>query len=55
MGGTPSIEGIGLEPVGVETTDGARVMIPDRLETTAPHVRAVGDYAGSPHFTHLTY
>ena len=27
----------------------------DRLETTAPGVWAVGDCAGSPHFTHIVF
>jgi pyruvate/2-oxoglutarate dehydrogenase complex dihydrolipoamide dehydrogenase (E3) component len=27
----------------------------ERLQTTAPNVWAVGDCAGSPHFTHISF
>jgi pyruvate/2-oxoglutarate dehydrogenase complex dihydrolipoamide dehydrogenase (E3) component len=53
-GRTPNTEGIGLELAGVELTDGGYVKVNERLETTAPDVWAVGDVAGSPHFTHIS-
>jgi pyruvate/2-oxoglutarate dehydrogenase complex dihydrolipoamide dehydrogenase (E3) component len=43
---------------GVETTDRGFVKVNERLQTlqtTAPDVWAVGDCAGSPHFTHIAY
>lgn len=46
---------IGLELAGVEVTDRGYVKVNDRLETTAPDVWAVGDCAGSPHFTHIGF
>jgi pyruvate/2-oxoglutarate dehydrogenase complex dihydrolipoamide dehydrogenase (E3) component len=54
-GRTPNTDGIGLELAGVETTDRGYVKVNERLETTAPGVWAVGDCAGSPHFTHISF
>jgi len=54
-GRTPNTEGIGLELAGVETTDRGYVKVNERLETTALGVWAVGDCAGSPHFTHIAF
>ena len=54
-GRTPNTQGIGLELAGVETTDRDYVKVNERLETTAPGVWAVGDCAGSPHFTHIAF
>jgi pyruvate/2-oxoglutarate dehydrogenase complex dihydrolipoamide dehydrogenase (E3) component len=54
-GRTPNTGGIGLELAGVETTGSDHVKVNERLETTAPDVWAVGDCAGSPHFTHIAF
>jgi len=54
-GRTPNTEGIRLEVAGVETTNRGHVKVNERLETTAPGVWAVGDCAGSPHFTHIAF
>jgi pyruvate/2-oxoglutarate dehydrogenase complex dihydrolipoamide dehydrogenase (E3) component len=54
-GRTPNTQGIGLELAGVQTTDRGYVKVNERLETTAPGVWAVGDCAGSPHFTHIAF
>jgi pyruvate/2-oxoglutarate dehydrogenase complex dihydrolipoamide dehydrogenase (E3) component len=53
-GRTPNTEGIGLELAGVELTDHGYVKVNERLETTAPGIFAIGDVAGSPHFTHVS-
>src|SRR6266478_4780640 len=54
-GRAPNTQGIGLELAGVEITDRGYVKVNERLETTAPAVWAVGDCAGSPHFTHIAF
>ncbi|MDR3614806.1 MAG: FAD-dependent oxidoreductase [Candidatus Obscuribacterales bacterium] len=54
-GRTPNTNDIGLELTGVEVTDRGHVKVNERLETTAADVWAVGDCAGSPHFTHIAY
>ena len=54
-GRAPNTQDIGLELAGVEITDRGYVKVNERLETTAPGVWAVGDCAGSPHFTHIAF
>ena len=46
--------GIGLEVAGVEATANGYVKVNERLQTTAEGVWAIGDCAGSPHFTHIS-
>jgi pyruvate/2-oxoglutarate dehydrogenase complex dihydrolipoamide dehydrogenase (E3) component len=53
-GRTPNTNGIGLDKAGVKTTDHGYVKVNERLQTTAEGVWAVGDCAGSPHFTHIS-
>jgi pyruvate/2-oxoglutarate dehydrogenase complex dihydrolipoamide dehydrogenase (E3) component len=52
-GRTPNTDGIGLEAAGVERDERGFVKVDERLRTTTPGVWAVGDCAGSPHFTHI--
>jgi pyruvate/2-oxoglutarate dehydrogenase complex dihydrolipoamide dehydrogenase (E3) component len=54
-GRTPNTQNIGLELAGVQTTERGHVQVNERLQTTAPGVWAVGDCAGSPHFTHIAF
>jgi pyruvate/2-oxoglutarate dehydrogenase complex dihydrolipoamide dehydrogenase (E3) component len=54
-GRTPKTSGIGLELAGVKLTDRGFIQVNERLETTAPDVWAVGDCAGSPFFTHISF
>ena len=54
-GRKPNTEHIGLESAGVELTDRGYVKVNERLQTTAPGVWAIGDCAGSPHFTHISF
>jgi pyruvate/2-oxoglutarate dehydrogenase complex dihydrolipoamide dehydrogenase (E3) component len=54
-GRTPNTAGIGLEVAGVELDARGYVKVNDRLETTAPDVWAIGECAGSPQFTHVSF
>jgi pyruvate/2-oxoglutarate dehydrogenase complex dihydrolipoamide dehydrogenase (E3) component len=54
-GRTPNTQNIGLELAGVETTGNGHVKVNERLQTTAAGIWAVGDCAGSPHFTHIAF
>jgi pyruvate/2-oxoglutarate dehydrogenase complex dihydrolipoamide dehydrogenase (E3) component len=54
-GRTPNTEAIGLELAGIERTNNGHIKVNERLQTTAPNVWAVGDCAGSPHFTHIAF
>jgi pyruvate/2-oxoglutarate dehydrogenase complex dihydrolipoamide dehydrogenase (E3) component len=54
-GRTPDTQNMGLEVAGIKTTPAGHVQVNDRLETTAPGVWAMGDCAGSPHFTHISF
>ncbi|MCU1272051.1 MAG: Dihydrolipoyl dehydrogenase [Acidobacteriaceae bacterium] len=54
-GRTPNTRGIGLDRTGVELDGGGYIKVNDRLETTAPHVWAMGECAGSPKFTHVAF
>jgi pyruvate/2-oxoglutarate dehydrogenase complex dihydrolipoamide dehydrogenase (E3) component len=54
-GRTPNTQGIGLEAAGVQVDERGYIKVNERLETTAPNVWAMGDCAGSPHFTHVAF
>ena len=54
-GRTPNTAGIGLELAGVELTGRGYIKVDERLRTTAPDIWAIGDCAGSPHFTHISF
>jgi pyruvate/2-oxoglutarate dehydrogenase complex dihydrolipoamide dehydrogenase (E3) component len=53
-GRVPNTAGIGLEEAGVELDARGYIRVNERLETTAPGVWAIGECAGSPHFTHVS-
>ena len=54
-GRTPVTDDLGLDQAGVELTDRGFVRVDDHLRTTADHVWAAGDVAGSPQFTHASW
>ena len=51
VGRVPNVETLTLEAAGV-TTNGRGIAINDRLQTSQPHIYAVGDVTGGPAFTH---
>ena len=53
-GRIPNTDGIGLEQAGIELDERGYIRVNDRLETSAPDVWALGECAGSPHFTHVS-
>jgi pyruvate/2-oxoglutarate dehydrogenase complex dihydrolipoamide dehydrogenase (E3) component len=53
-GRVPNTAGIGLEEAGIELDARGYIRVNERLETTAPGVWALGECAGSPHFTHVS-
>jgi pyruvate/2-oxoglutarate dehydrogenase complex dihydrolipoamide dehydrogenase (E3) component len=54
-GRIPNTEELGLANAGIETTERGFIKVNERLETTAPGVWAMGDCAGSPFFTHISF
>jgi pyruvate/2-oxoglutarate dehydrogenase complex dihydrolipoamide dehydrogenase (E3) component len=53
-GRVPNTAGIGLEEADVELDARGYIRVNERLETTAANVWAIGECAGSPHFTHVS-
>src|SRR6202048_3420152 len=53
--GGPNTAGIGLEAAGVELDGHGYIKVNERLETSAPDVWAIGECAGSPQFTHVSF
>jgi pyruvate/2-oxoglutarate dehydrogenase complex dihydrolipoamide dehydrogenase (E3) component len=53
-GRVPNTAGIGLKEAGVELDARGYIRVNDRLETSAPEVWAIGECAGTPHFTHAS-
>jgi pyruvate/2-oxoglutarate dehydrogenase complex dihydrolipoamide dehydrogenase (E3) component len=53
-GRIPNTTGIGLNTAGIELDERGYIKVNDRLETSAPHVWAIGECAGSPQFTHAS-
>jgi pyruvate/2-oxoglutarate dehydrogenase complex dihydrolipoamide dehydrogenase (E3) component len=54
-GRTPNTEALNLQAAGVELTTRGYVRVNERLQTTADGVWAVGEVAGSPQFTHVSF
>ncbi len=54
VGRVPNTAGIGLETTGVELDARRYIRVNERLETTGEGVWAIGECAGSPHFTHVS-
>ncbi|HEY8328598.1 MAG TPA: mercuric reductase [Rhodanobacter sp.] len=54
-GRKPNTQDIGLDTVGIEVDARGYIKVNERLETTSPDVWALGDCAGSPQFTHVSF
>ncbi len=54
-GRIPNTTGIGLEIAGVNLDDHGYVAVGERLETSATDVWAIGECAGGPQFTHVSF
>jgi len=54
-GRSPNTAGIGLDVAGVELESHGYIKVNERLETSAPEVWAIGECAGSPQFTHVSF
>lgn len=52
VGRTPNIEGLGLEELGIRTTDRGTIAVDDYLQTDIPTIFACGDIVGPYQFTH---
>jgi len=55
LGRTPNTSGIGLDVAGVNLDARGYIAVNERLETSAPGVWALGECAGSPQFTHVSF
>lgn len=55
VGRTPNTDGVGLDLAGVAVDARGYVVVNNRLETSARDVWAVGECAGSPQFTHVSF
>ena len=54
-GRSPNTAGIGLDLAGVELDGHGYIKVNECLETSAPDVWAIGECAGSPQFTHVSF
>jgi pyruvate/2-oxoglutarate dehydrogenase complex dihydrolipoamide dehydrogenase (E3) component len=55
LGRLPNTDGLGLEAAGIARRADGYIQVDDSLRTAADSVWAVGDCAGSPHFTHIAF
>jgi pyruvate/2-oxoglutarate dehydrogenase complex dihydrolipoamide dehydrogenase (E3) component len=54
-GRVPNIEALKLARAGVATDSKGFIKANERLETSVPHIYALGDVKGGPAFTHISY
>jgi len=55
VGRAPVTAGVGLEQAGIDLDGRGIIEVDEYLRTSAEHVWAVGDAAGTPQFTHASY
>lgn len=49
-----NVQGLDLDKAGVDLTDKGYIKVNEHLQTTQPHIYAMGDVAGSPQFTYMS-
>ena len=54
-GRSPNTEALNLDAAGIRLDQRGFIQVNDRLETGVPGIYAMGDVAGSPAFTHISY
>jgi pyruvate/2-oxoglutarate dehydrogenase complex dihydrolipoamide dehydrogenase (E3) component len=54
-GRIPNTRGMGLDVAGVELESNGFIRVNEKLETTALNTWAIGECAGSPQFTHISF
>lgn len=54
-GRIPNTQGLRLEKTGVEIDDRGYLRVNERLQTSTPDIWAMGECAGSPQFTHVSF
>jgi pyruvate/2-oxoglutarate dehydrogenase complex dihydrolipoamide dehydrogenase (E3) component len=55
VGRVPNTDDLGLEKTGVEIDDRGFIKVNDQLQTSVPHIWALGDCNGEGAFTHTSY
>ncbi|KAK3068753.1 hypothetical protein LTR53_013416, partial [Teratosphaeriaceae sp. CCFEE 6253] len=55
IGRTPNTDTLGLPAAGVAVNDRGHITVNPTLQTSAPHIYALGDCHGGPAFTHTAY
>ncbi|BDB40343.1 MULTISPECIES: dihydrolipoyl dehydrogenase [Mycobacterium] len=53
IGFAPNVEGYGLDAAGVELTDRKAIGITDYMQTSVPHIYAIGDVTGKLQLAHV--
>lgn len=53
-GRKPNTEELNLQAAGVEVNERGAVVVDSRLQTSAPHIWALGDVNGGPQFTYIS-
>ena len=54
LGRRPVTEGLGLAEAGVAVGPRGEIVVNDQLQTSVPHIYAVGDVNGGPQFTYVS-
>ena len=55
VGRTPNTDRLNTDQAGIELDSRGYIRVSEKLETTAPGVWALGECAGSPQFTHVSF